>query len=118
MTIGTVYIDPASVAVPGSATRAYTIEADLEVFEATPGTCTAEVQLLDASNTSLGSASSTLGAASAFPQHCSSGALTPGVANGQVKPAATTYLVQLRRQGGAPGDLAMCHNLFVKMTWS
>jgi hypothetical protein len=113
-TLGTVRLDPS--ALP-AVSLTYALHADLEVVEASAGTVQAEVRLIDASLTSLGSASSTLGGATTYPEH-KSVALTAGVSNGQVKPTATTYLVQLRRQGGSAGDFALCHNAYLEASWS
>ena len=116
--IGTIHFDPSALASPAGLTREYHLHADLEVVEASAGTVTAELRLVDSSLAVVGSVSSTLGGASSFPQHCASGALTAGGSNGQVRPTATTYLVQLRRQGGSAGDFALCHGAFVEATWS
>lgn len=116
-TIGAVRVDPSALPAPGGMTVAYALHAELEVVEASAGTVQAGVRLLDASLTSLGSVSSTLSGATTFPEH-KSVALTAGGSNGQVRPAATTYLLQLRRQGGSAGDRALCHNAYLEATWS
>lgn len=116
--IGTIHLDPSALASPAGLTREYRIHADLEVAEAVASSVTAELRLVDSSLAVVGSVASTLGGASSFPQHCASGALTAGGSNGQVRPTATTYLVQLRRQGGSAGDFALCHGAFVEATWS
>lgn len=116
--IGTVYLDPSLLGSTSGAARQYRIQADLEVVEASPGTVTAELRLVDSSLTVVGTVTSTLGGASAFPEHIASSLLTPGTGNGQIRPTGTTYLVQLRRQGGSSEDIAMCHNAFVGVTWS
>ena len=116
-TIGTVRLDPSELPNPPTVTRLYTLHADLEVIEATPSTVQTQVRLLDASLTSLGQVTSTLGGASTFPEHRQA-SLTAGTGNGQVKPTATTYLVQLRRTGGAAGDYAIAHNVYLEALWS
>jgi len=115
-TVGTVRLDPSLLPDLSNGALAYALHADLEVIEASAGTVQAEVRLLDASLTSLGSVSSTLSGATTFPEH-KSASLTAGGSNGQVKPTATTYLVQLRRSGGSSGDYAICHNACLEATW-
>lgn len=116
-TIGVVHLDPSALPASGGSTRTYKLHGELEVVEASPGTVQAEVRLLDASLTSLGSVSSTLSGATTFPEH-KSATLTAGGSNGQVRPTATTYLVQLRRSGGSSGDFALCHNAYLEASWS
>lgn len=118
VTVGAVYLDPSILASPPTSTREYRLHADLEVVEASPNSVTAELRLVDSSLTVVGSVASTLGGASSYPQHRSSSPLTAGGSNGQVRPTATTYLVQLRRQGGSAGDFAICHSTHVEATWS
>lgn len=117
-TIGALHLDPGLLAAPPASTREFRLHADLEVVEASAGTVTAELRLVDASLAVVGSVSTTLGGASAFPQHRASSALTAGAGAGQVRPTATTYLVQLRRQGGAGSDLVLCHGAHLEATWS
>lgn len=117
VTIGSVTVDPSLLRDAPGLTRAYTLRGDLQIVEASPGTVTAEVRLLDSSLTSLGTAASTLSGATTFPEHAFV-ALTAGNSNGQLRPAVTTYLVQLRRQGGSAGDRAICHNAHVEVRWS
>lgn len=116
--IGALHLDPSLLAAPPALTREFRLHADLEVVEASAGTVTAELRLVDASLAVVGSVSTTLGGASAFPQHRASSALTAGAGAGQVRPTATTYLVQLRRQGGAASDLVLCHGAYLEATWS
>lgn len=116
-TVGTVRIDPSILARHVFATRSWSLHADLEVVEASAGSVQVELRLLDASLTSLGSFSSTLSGASTFPEHKST-SLTAGASNGQIKSAATTYLVQIRRVGGSVGDVALVHNVYVEASWS
>lgn len=117
VTIGSVTVDPSLLRDAPDLTPAYTFRGDLQIVEASPGTVTAEVRLLDSSLTSLGTAASTLSGATTFPEHAFV-ALTAGNSNGQLRPAVTTYLVQLRRQGGSAGDRAICHNAHVEVRWS
>jgi len=116
-TVGTVYIDPDTLANPQFTTRSWLFHADVEVAEASAGTVQSKVRLVDASLTALGTITSTLGGASTFPQHLSA-VLTAGASNGQVRSTGTVYLVQLQRQGGSVGDVAFVHNAFVEVSWS
>lgn len=116
-TIGTVRLDPSALPAPTGKTKGYTLRADLEVAEASASTVTTELRLIDASLTSLGSVTTTLGGASSFPEHKST-TLTAGGSNGQVRSTATSYLVQYRRQGGSTGDRCICHAAYIEVVWS
>lgn len=115
--IGAVNVDPEALASPANTTRSWLLHVDAEVVEASAGTVQAEVRLVDASLTSLGAASTSLGGATTFPQHVSS-VLTAGSGNGEVKPTSTTYVIEMRRQGGSVGDVIFVHNVFVEAFWS
>lgn len=103
VTVGSVYLDPMGLSNP-----TFTLHADLEVVEAVPSTVQAEVRLLDSTYTEVGLVSSTLGGATSYPEHVTAmlGNLSAG-----------TYLLQLRRHGGSPGDLALAHSVFVFVAW-